>query len=150
MFENKIAWCLSDFANSSRIWIENESRFIGRLRIPDVFFNHTNSAALISIDRDLNARAQRILAEYGKFDADILAERTRGLTKRMGGDRVKISVEALEAGDLMGWVLPLLDYYDRNYAHSIQSRQGKYERILTVKHESAAAIAQELLRLKPQ
>ena len=149
MFENKIAWCLGDFANSTRIWIENESRFIGRLRIPDVFFDQTNSAALISIDRDLNGRAQRILAEYGKFDTGILAEKTHGLTKRMGGDRVKASVEALEAGDLMGWVLPLLDYYDRNYAHSIDSRKGKYERILTVEHESAADIAQELLRLKP-
>ena len=149
MFENKIAWCLSEFEHSTRIWIENESRFIGRLRIPDVFFNQTNSAALISIDRDLNARAQRILAEYGKFDADILAEKTQGLTKRMGGDRVKVSVDALEAGDLMGWVLPLLDYYDRNYAHSILTRKGKYERILTVEHESAADIAQELLRLKP-
>ena len=149
MFENKIAWCLGDFANSTRIWVENESRFIGRLRIPDTFFDQTNSAALISIDRDLNARAHRILAEYGKFDTGILAEKTRGLTKRMGGDRVKVSVDALEAGDLMGWVLPLLDYYDRNYAHSIQTRKGKYERILTVEHESAADIAQELLRLKP-
>jgi tRNA 2-selenouridine synthase len=149
MFENKIAWCLGEFANSTRIWVENESRFIGRLRIPDVFFDQTNSAALIFIDRDLNARAHRILAEYGKFDAGILAEKTRGLTKRMGGDRVKVSVEALEAGDLMGWVLPLLDYYDRNYEHSIQSRKGKYERILTVQSESASAIAIELLRLKP-
>jgi len=149
MFENKIAWCLGEFANSTRIWVENESRFIGRLRIPDVFFDQTNCATLISIDRDINARAHRILAEYGKFDASILAEKTHGLTKRMGGDRVKVSVEALEAGDLMGWVLPLLDYYDRNYAHSIDSRKGKYERILTVEHESAADIAQELLRLKP-
>jgi tRNA 2-selenouridine synthase len=106
-------------------------------------------ADLISIDRDVESRAKRILEEYGKFDDAILAEKTRGITKRMGGDRVKISIEALEAGDRMGWVMPLLDYYDRNYEHSIQSRKGKYERILTVKHESAAAIAQELLRLKP-
>jgi hypothetical protein len=67
----------------------------------------------------------------------------------MGGDRVKISVEALEAGDLIGWVLPLLDYYDRNYAHSIQSRKGKYERILTLQDHSMAEIADILVKLKP-
>jgi tRNA 2-selenouridine synthase len=147
-FENKIAWALSEMVSSKRIWVENESRFIGRLRIPDAFFNQTNSASLVSIDRDLNERAARILKEYGGFDHAMLAEKTRGITKRMGGDRVKISIDALEAGDLMGWVLPLLDYYDRNYAHSVQERKGKCERILTVSQESAADIARELLFLK--
>ena len=148
MFENKIAWLLDDYSVSPFVWVENESRFIGRLRIPDAFFIQTNRAGLISIDRDLHARAARILEEYGGFDPAILAEKTRGITKRMGGDRVKVSVEALESGDLMGWVMPLLDYYDRNYAHSMQDRKGKYERILTVKHESASEIARELLKLK--
>jgi tRNA 2-selenouridine synthase len=149
MFENQIAWILDDYRSSTRVWMENESRFIGRVRIPDAFLAQSNNADLISIDRDLQDRAKRILDEYGKFDKEILAEKTQSITKRMGGDRVKISLEALEAGDLMGWVLPLLDYYDRNYTHSIQSRKGKYERILPVKHQSAAELARELMLLKP-
>jgi hypothetical protein len=67
----------------------------------------------------------------------------------MGGDRVKASVDALEAGDRMGWVLPLLDYYDRNYEHSINERKGRYERILQVKNETSGEIARELLHLQP-
>jgi hypothetical protein len=78
----------------------------------------------------------------------MLAEKTKSITKRMGGDRVKASVEALEHGDLLGWVLPLLDYYDRNYDHSIQVRSGKYQRELNVQWQSAKEIARELLRLK--
>jgi tRNA 2-selenouridine synthase len=149
MFENNIAWQLSEFKSSTRIWVENESRFIGKVRIPDAFFNQASCAALISIDRGLNERAARILSEYGGFDHGILAEKTRGITKRMGGDRVKASIDALESGDLLGWVLPLLDYYDRGYSHSIMERKGKYERILAVHEESAAEIARELLQLKP-
>jgi tRNA 2-selenouridine synthase len=145
MFENRIAWQLADFNASKRIWIENESRFIGRVRIPDSFFTQTTSANLIYIDRDVESRAIRILDEYGSFDKTILAEKTKGITKRMGGDRVKVSLDALEAGDMMGWVMPLLDYYDRNYTHSIQERKGHCERELKITHQSVAEIARELM-----
>jgi tRNA 2-selenouridine synthase len=148
MFENNVAWQLGNFENRNRIWVENESRFIGKLRIPDAFFHQANGSPLVSIDRDVPSRAQRILDEYGKFDPIILAEKTRGLTKRMGGDRVKVSVEALEAGDLMGWVMPLLDYYDRNYEYAIRQRAGKFERIMHVLQKSASQIARELHSLK--
>jgi tRNA 2-selenouridine synthase len=148
-FENALAWELSNYMNVSRLWVENESRFIGRLRIPDPFFDQASNAGLISIDRSLEGRAQRILKEYGSFDKELLIEKTKSITKRMGGDRVKASVDALEAGDSMGWVLPLLDYYDRNYEHSINERKGRYERILRVNNETAAEIARELLLLQP-
>lgn len=149
-FENALAWELSKVKSASRIWIENESRFIGRVRIPDAFFNQSNAAALVSVDRTLHERALRIIEEYGKHSHDALEEKTVGITKRMGGDRVKVSVEALRAGDLLGWVMPLLDYYDRNYEHSIQERKGKYERILEVSNESAKEIAHRLLSLNPR
>jgi len=147
-FENALAWELSNHVNASRLWMENESRFIGKLRIPDAFFAQANKAAMVSIDRDVKSRANRILNEYGGFDATLLAEKTKSITKRMGGDRVKVSIDSLEAGDMMGWVLPLLDYYDRNYEYANHERSGKYERVLHVKEETASQIANELLRLK--
>lgn len=146
-FENQLAWELGTLQDSTKIWIENESRFIGRLRIPDLFFDQTSKAPLISIDRELHDRARRILKDYGTFSKELLIEKTISITKRMGGDRVKESVEALQADDWMGWVLPLLDYYDRNYQHSIQMRKGKYERVLSVSGQSASAIARNLMLL---
>jgi tRNA 2-selenouridine synthase len=149
-FENNLAWSLSFCQTAKRVWIENESRFIGKVRIPDAFFAQSSSADLISIDRDLNSRALRIIHEYGKFDKEVLIEKTKSITKRMGGDRVKASVEALESGDYMGWVLPLLDYYDRSYEHSIRERTGKYERLLNVQSQLPHQIATQLLLLNPQ
>jgi tRNA 2-selenouridine synthase len=149
-FENNLAWSLSYCQTAKRVWIENESRFIGKVRIPDAFFVQSSAAALISIDRDLNSRALRIIHEYGKFDKEVLIEKTKSITKRMGGDRVKASVEALESGDYMGWVLPLLDYYDRSYEHSIRERTGKYERQLNVQSQTPHQIATQLLLLNPQ
>jgi tRNA 2-selenouridine synthase len=149
IFENKLAWALRDYLDCNRLWIENESRFIGKIRIPDFFFDQSTGANLISVDRPVDARAVRILSEYGQFDKELLAEKTRGITKRMGGDRVKLSLDALNEGDLMGWVMPLLDYYDRNYEHAIRERKGNYERVIIVQDDDARSIAHELIRLKP-
>jgi len=147
-FENMLAWALSECHEWPRLWVENESRFIGRLRVPDEFFMQMKKCPLVTIDRDVNIRAQRIIREYGKFDRAVLAEKTQSITKRMGGDRVKLSLTALEAEDLMGWVMPLLDYYDRNYDHAVQQREGKYELIITVRQESDVEIADLLIRMK--
>jgi tRNA 2-selenouridine synthase len=149
MFENNLAHALHACVGSSRIWIENESRFIGRVRIPDPFFVQSNQANLVSIDRPVEARALRILKEYGQFDKELLAEKTKGITKRMGGDRVKISLDALYADDMIGWLTPLLDYYDRNYEHAINERKGKYERVFHVRDDHPRSIALELIKLQP-
>jgi hypothetical protein len=58
-------------------------------------------------------------------------------------------LDALNEGDLMGWVMPLLDYYDRNYEHAIRERKGNYERVIIVQDDDARSIAHELIRLKP-
>ena len=149
-FENALAWELNKHSKASRIWIENESRFIGRVRIPDVFFDHFGASSLVMIDRDVHSRALRILDEYGKFDTAILAEKTIGITKRMGGDRVKESIDALNAGDMVGWVMPLLDYYDRNYEHSIHERKGSSIGKIEATSEGVEEIAKELLLLQPK
>jgi tRNA 2-selenouridine synthase len=90
------------------------------------------------------------LDEYGKFDTAILAEKTIGITKRMGGDRVKVSIDALNAGDMVGWVMPLLDYYDRNYQHSVQERKGKTICTIESTSEGVEEIANQLLLLLPK
>lgn len=147
-FENMLAMRLWEVASNERVWVENESRFIGKLRIPDHFFVQLKRCPLVTVERDVMERAKRILAEYGSFSESLLIEKTKSITKRMGGDRVKMSVSALESGDRLGWVLPLLDYYDRNYEHSIQSRVGKEEHVISAAYMEAPAIVPLLRTIK--
>jgi tRNA 2-selenouridine synthase len=123
-FENKICWVLSQMG-SGIIWIEGESRFIGRLRIPDTLFERMLQSEIVELDRSFEERIERIIHEYGNFPAEQLLERTRSIQKRMGGENVKESVDALMAGDMRGWAQPLLRYYDRTYAHSAEKNMGK-------------------------
>ncbi len=115
-FENLLGMSLFHKADNS-IWLEDESRFIGRLRIPDVFFLRMMNAPHVELRLSEEQRINRIIREYGIFPPEALAEKTKAVIKRMGGDQVKISLEALDNGDLAGWIRPLLMYYDKSYQH---------------------------------
>lgn len=120
-FENCLAFELAQMS-SGDVWVEGESRFIGKVRIPDDFFTQMQNCASIQIELPLASRMRRVLEEYGHYDREILKEKTQSITKRMGGDNVKICLEALDQGDMHGWVMPLLEYYDKTYLHGIESR----------------------------
>jgi tRNA 2-selenouridine synthase len=120
-FENCLAFELAQMSGGD-VWVEGESRFIGKVRIPDDFFTQMQNCASIQIELPLASRMHRVLEEYGHYDREILKEKTQSITKRMGGDKVKICLEALDQGDMHGWVMPLLEYYDKTYLHGIESR----------------------------
>ena len=141
-FENDLGWRLEELS-AQLIWVEDESRLIGRLRIPDSFFSRMQRSPIVEVERGKAARSELILKDYGKFPKALLEEKTQTLKKRMGGDRVKIALTCLESGDMQGWLDPLLDYYDRAYAHglSLKSKQviatidaDKYDEGSLLKH----------------
>ncbi|HXV98610.1 MAG TPA: tRNA 2-selenouridine(34) synthase MnmH, partial [Anaerolineae bacterium] len=50
-FENLLAWKLKDMDIGQPIWIENESRFIGKVRIPDALFNQAIHSPVVEVER---------------------------------------------------------------------------------------------------
>ena len=145
-FENLLAWQLNELKDE-RVWLEDESRFIGKLRIPDAFFSQKQLALIIEVERSEEDRCNRILSEYGHFPKEILEEKTRAITKRMGGDRVKEAVNALQEGNMKGWLLPLLDYYDRAYAHTFEDREKKIIGRLKPDNASNETNCRELIKI---
>lgn len=123
-FENLLAAQMRQFETEKPVWAEGESRFIGKVRIPDAMYNQMMESPLIEIDMDTEARKQRIWQEYGGFDKQALVQATLLLERKLGGDRTKIAVEALEAGNWSAWLDILLHYYDKTYSHSLAQRQG--------------------------
>lgn len=141
-FENLIGWQLGMLKQPS-IWVEGESRFIGKLRIPDTLYNRMETAERIEVERSAEERIERIISEYGHFPVDILLEKTQSLRKRMGGENVKESTDALHVGDMEGWLRPLLVYYDKTYTHSSKSCTG----VLLLKLDITGKKADEAARI---
>lgn len=130
-FENKIAHQLYYIPNDHSVLIEDESRMIGKVRIPDGLYDQMEQAPAIEIIAKDDYRIQRILAEYGVYDETILEEKTILLQKRMGPEQCKKAIDFLKTGDKEAWCSMLLDYYDKtyNYKFAEQPREikGKLE-----------------------
>jgi len=137
-FENLVANQLRTIPNDHSVWIESESRFIGKVRIPDLLFNRMKSAPILDVERPIEERVDRILTEYGHFPKDILAEKTAGLSKRMGGDQVKAALEFLADDNLRDWIRILLHYYDKGYTHSRIRKEEDLTECTAVIHVSSS------------
>ncbi len=115
MFENLIYDALRKIPAQSNIWIEDESRQIGKLSIPDPLFARKQKGRKIFIEKSRSERIEQLFSDYKCADMDSLFESVERIKKRLGSERANLlkirfqenSIE--EAADL------LLDYYDSCY-----------------------------------
>lgn len=148
-FENLLAWQWNDVDENKVLWLENESRTIGKRKIPDTIFESMRNADVMEVERDIEIRKERILSEYGSFDKSLLAERTNGISKRLGGLRLKQALAYLEDNDLNSWVEMMLDYYDKTYSHSnLERDKSKAILISSGNERNCKIIAERLIAQK--
>jgi tRNA 2-selenouridine synthase len=121
-FENLLWQCMRTIDPARPIWVEDESMMIGRVKIPDIFFDHMRSAHLFFAEMPIEERAGRLVSDYGKYPKEQLAEATRRIEKRLGPQHCKTALEALDAGDLFTVAMITLGYYDKTYLHGTSKR----------------------------
>jgi len=122
-FENELGWMIGTLNESGPIWVEDESRFIGKVRLPDSFFLHLFAAPEVEIIRSQQGRIERIVREYASFPVDDLIERTEIIRKRLGGEQVQNAVNFLRNKETSEWAAILLHYYDKTYLHTQEVRR---------------------------
>ena len=115
-FENNLAHALYfELKKNLPVWYENESRFIGKIRVPDPIFNRIVKSPRVEIEPSFENRFQFLMENYGCFSNEELIEKTKLLTKRMGLEANKKAIEAIENGDKKTWLNLLMHYYDKAY-----------------------------------
>ncbi|MBI4646708.1 MAG: tRNA 2-selenouridine(34) synthase MnmH [Bacteroidia bacterium] len=122
-FENNLFdhWRKLDFTKP--VWIEDESRMLGSIQIPDALFSQipTNQLVVEAIV-DKKERIERLVKEYSVFDSSLLTEAIMKIRKRIGGQNVKLCLEALKKKDYHTFADYTLRYYDKLYKGSLQRR----------------------------
>ena len=121
-FENDLAKVWMALDPGKPAWIEDESLNIGKVIIPDVFFQRMRNSPMYYIDLSFENRVERLLKEYGSFDREILTEIIIKISKRMGGDITKYATDSLLRNDKKKAVETVLSYYDKTYKYSLKSR----------------------------
>lgn len=118
-FENDLYDALLGTDPQRRVWIENESRSIGRIYLPNGFWAHLKSAPLLNIDIPTDCRVQNLIADYTVEDKAALQAAFLRIDKKLGGQHLKAALAALDADDLAAAAEIALQYYDKTYQHCL-------------------------------
>lgn len=122
-FENDLAaqWLALD--PKKPVWVEDESRNIGKVIIPEPLFFKMTAAPLVFTDVPFETRVRRLTKEYGNFETNDLLEIIRKIGRRMGGDKANTAIHALEEGNICEAVTIVLHYYDKSYHYGLSKRE---------------------------
>jgi len=118
-FENELHAQLSSLDSTKRIWIEDESYALGRLFIPQEFWQHMTKAPKVLLDLPIENRLNRLVREYAHFPIQEAQEAFARIQRRLGGQHYKAALEALEREDFREAARISLVYYDKAYAYSL-------------------------------
>ena len=140
-FENNLAYQYLNIS-SNKVYIEDESKTIGRLVIPKKFFNKMNSSTLVLIQEPIENRIKNIYNEYVSKEIELtdehkvlisLRSKLQKISKRLGGTNYKIVdnliEDAFQKNDCnihYEWIKTLLEsYYDKMYDYQINQKKDR-------------------------
>lgn len=147
-FENLLAEELQKMSVNQAIWVENESRRIGRIILPDAFYTQITQSPRIEIHRSTSERIHHIASEYAALDQEELLAAVQRLHKRLGGDRTRQASEAIFQNRPEVWIAILLGYYDKTYAFDLQRHDPKKTIRLNLEGKSLEEQTNLLLQTK--
>lgn len=144
-FENNLFEEFRHFDASRRVWVENESRSVGRCFVPDGLWQQMLEAVFLEIEVPIEVRIERLLKEYGHFKNEELVACLEKITKRMGGQNVKAARKAFAAGNPEIATGIALDYYDRAYSLSSSKKGFSKKHLVPFDDFDCQKIAEELV-----
>ena len=121
-FENNLFEVFRKLDFNKRVWIENESKSIGRVYVPDGLWEQMCGAELIEVEVEKEKRVSHLVNQYGQFTRKDLVGSLEKIGKRLGGLNVKNAKAAFDEGDLKTATHIILDYYDKAYSHSTDKK----------------------------
>jgi tRNA 2-selenouridine synthase len=120
--------------NDLPIWIEDESRNIGSVFLPDNFYINMQNTPVVVLVMDIRLRLPRLIGEYSTYPAESLKGSITKISKRLGNDKTKDAITALETGDFAKAIEIVLFYYDKAYLFGLKKKDSK--NIIYVETES--------------
>ncbi len=119
-FENDVFEAFRQLNPERPIWLENESKSIGRVYVPDSLWHKMRASQLFTIQVDRPIRLQRVMRYYADVnDVRVLRDAFEKIKKRLGGLDYQHALDALDSGNLTHAASIALDYYDKSYTFQL-------------------------------
>ncbi len=128
-FQNSIYDELQRTKEYDFVIVEGESKKIGRLHIPNHFYNKILNSPRIWIDSPIHNRAQRILKDYENIDEKFFEEAMQKISPYIEKKYALDAKKAFYNGSKIECAKILLEkYYDKVYKH-----RGNYDTVIAFK-----------------
>ena len=108
--------------NPRPIWVENESRTIGKVNLPEPFYTQMIKSTCFEMERTEDDRVNHLVQMYGDIDSSLLAGAFKRITPKIGLQNASQAQNALDQGDLATAAKIALVYYDKTYSHGLKKR----------------------------
>lgn len=144
-FENLVYERWRQLDPDKAIWLEDESRNIGRCFIPPPLWQQMRAALVAFLDIPRAVRVQRLVHEYTGIDHALLVEATQRIERRLGGLAAKQALAALTQQDYAMVADLTLVYYDKAYLHGLAQRDPAKVHRLPIDTDNPAQTAAELI-----
>jgi tRNA 2-selenouridine synthase len=108
------------------VWIEDESRNIGNVFLPEKFYSNMQETPSIILMMDVQTRLPRLIEEYSAFSTETLKASIMKISRRLGGDHVRDAINAVESGDFAKAIEITLYYYDKAYLFGLKKKNEEH------------------------
>jgi len=144
-FENNLFTTLNQLDLTKRIWVENESRRIGKVLIPQGFWDQMRQTTLINIELPFQVRLAVSLENYSTEESADLQIAFHNIRKRLGGQNYQTALTYLEEGNLKGAASIALKYYDKQYQYMLEKNDSPQIKYLKFERDEPVETATYLL-----
>jgi tRNA 2-selenouridine synthase len=144
-FENECHAILCRFDIERPVWLENESRSIGKVFIPQGLWDRMRIAPLDNIQVPDEDRIKNLLEDYVGTDKTDLVASFQKIARKLGGLQLTNALDALDQDDYEAAARIALTYYDKTYQHCLNVNISPEINHLTFDHGDPMVIARSLV-----
>ncbi len=121
-FENILAESIDKFhkSNSIEIWLEAESSNLGKCRIPNNLYKRMKEAPILEIIKNEKERVGNLVSLYSQNSQNELKDAVNRISKRLGPQRTKEALLAIEKKEWSKACKAMLGYYDKCYEYELK------------------------------
>jgi tRNA 2-selenouridine synthase len=124
-FGNMLYNDLKKLNSNLPFWVEDESRNIGSIFMPDTFYLNMQERPTIVLVMDIKTRLPLLIEEYSAYPPEALETSVLKISKRLGGDKTKDAIKAIESADFAKAIELVLYYYDKAYLFGLKKKESK-------------------------
>lgn len=148
-FTNNLFDVWKDLDPNRSVWIEDESKKIGAVSIPEELYEKMNQAPVIVVEMKKELRIKRLVKEYSFFDSQLLEGSIIKIQKKLGGLNTRECIKAVREKKFARAIDISLTYYDKAYLYGLEIKKKRIAGHIMAEDNSLVTTAQKIIAVSP-